>query len=367
MENRVRVLVTDDSAFMRKMISEILSKDPAIEVIGTARDGADAVAKVLSLKPQVVTLDVEMPIMDGFAALTRIMKEQPTPVVMISSLTQAGAEATIRCLGAGAVDFVGKPSGSISLDIEKVGQEIAAKVKMAARVRMSSQAPVAPVAPPRPFLPSPRVPAPGGGTPLPRVLVIGSSTGGPRALQALMPCIPGDLNIPIVVVQHMPCGFTAALAKRLNEACDYEIREAATGDMLRPGLALVAQGGKHLEFSSDGRARLTETPPVHNVRPSVDVTLASLVQAYSGRIMAVLLTGMGDDGARGLKAVRHLGGITFAEDASTCVVYGMPKSAVEMDAVDHLLPLPAIAPAIVEAVRGCTDPRATRYPSFTIK
>lgn len=366
MENRVRVLVTDDSAFMRKMISEILSKDPAIEVIGTARDGADAVAKVLSLKPQVVTLDVEMPIMDGFAALTRIMKEQPTPVVMISSLTQAGAEATIRCLGAGAVDFVGKPSGSISLDIEKVGQEIAAKVKMAARVRMSAHVP-APAVAPKPFLPSPRVPVPGGATLTPRVLVIGSSTGGPRALQTLLPALPGDLDVPIVVVQHMPSGFTAALAKRLDEACNYEVREAATGDFLRPGLALVAQGGKHLEFGIDGRARLTDTPPVHNVRPSVDVTVASLVQAYGARTMAVLLTGMGEDGARGLKAVRRLGGITFAEDPSTCVVYGMPKSAVEMDAVDHLLPLHAMAQAIVEAVRGCTNPRATRIPSLISK
>jgi two-component system chemotaxis response regulator CheB len=364
MENRVRVLVTDDSAFMRKMISEILSQDPAIEVIGTARDGADAVAKVLSLKPQVVTLDVEMPVMDGFAALTRIMKEQPTPVVMISSLTQAGAEATIRCLGAGAVDFVGKPSGSISLDIEKVGQEIAVKVKMAARVRMATQAPAAP---PKPFIPSPRVPVPGGATPFPRVLVIGSSTGGPRALQSLMPALPGDLDVPIAVVQHMPSGFTAALAKRLNEACEYEVREAADGDLLRAGLALVAPGGKHLEFGIDGRARLTVAPPVHNVRPSVDVTVASLVQAYGGRMMAVLLTGMGDDGARGLKAVRGLGGITFAEDSSTCVVYGMPRSAVEMDAVDHLLPLHAMAPAIVEAVRGCTNPRATRIPSLTSK
>lgn len=344
MSARVKVLVADDSAFMRKMISEILAQDPLIEVVGTARDGVDVIRKVVQLRPDVVTLDVEMPVMDGLEALKQIMRDCPTPVVMVSSMTQAGAEATIQCLEAGALDFVGKPSGSISLDIHKVGHEIAEKVKIVARVQPSC------------FVPSSRPavrPAMGvTAARQPKVLVVGASTGGPRALQALLPAIPGDLGLAMVVVQHMPPGFTGALARRLDEACAYDVREASDGDRLQPGLALVARGGQHLEFGMDGVARLSEAPAVHNVRPSVDVTIASLIQAFGGRTMAVLLTGMGEDGARGLKAVRSLGGTTFAEDASTCVVYGMPKAAVEMDGVDHVLPLDCLASGITESVRG---------------
>jgi two-component system chemotaxis response regulator CheB len=180
----------------------------------------------------------------------------------------------------------------------------------------------------------------------PGVLIIGASTGGPRALQTLVPMLPPDLNVPIVIVQHMPPGFTASLAARLDSVSPYSVREAAEGDTLVKGMILVAPGGRHLQFEGTGRVRLSDEPPVHGVRPSVDVTLASLTRIYGGRTVAVLLTGMGKDGARGLKAVRDLGGTTLAEDESTCVVYGMPKAAVELRAVEHLLPLPQIGGAI---------------------
>ena len=346
MPNPLKVLVVDDSAFMRKMICEILERDPELCVVGPARDGADALLKMEALQPDVITLDVEMPVLDGFGTLTEIMRRRPTPVVMLSSLTQRGAEATLRCLELGAVDFVGKPSGSISLDIEKVAADLVRAIKSAAKARVSAS-PTVPVRPlpaavPRPVregLPKAR----GGG-----VLVIGSSTGGPRALQALIPALPADLSVPVVIVQHMPAGFTASLAQRLDSASPLEVREAAEGDRLKAGRILVAPGGRHLEFDKDGQARLTDAPPVHGVRPSVDVTLASLTCLYGARVTAALLTGMGRDGARGLKAIHALGGETFAEDETTCTVYGMPKAAVELGGVGSLLPLPQIAPALIQ-------------------
>ncbi len=354
MPNPLKVLVVDDSAFMRKMICEILGRDPELCVVGPARDGADALTKLGTLKPDVITLDVEMPVLDGFGTLSEIMRLRPTPVVMLSSLTQRGAEATLRCLELGAVDFVGKPSGSISLDIETVGADLIARVKAAAKARLHPapaasptliSIPAKPVLPLLPARPRREISAAvrGGG-----VLVIGSSTGGPRALQSLVPSLPADLPVPVVIVQHMPAGFTTSLAQRLAAISPLEVREAVEGDGLKAGRILVAPGGWHLEFNSEGLAHLTEAPPVHGVRPSVDVTLASLTRLYGPRITAVLLTGMGRDGARGLKAVLDLGGRTFAEDETTCTVYGMPKAAFELGGVGSLLPLPRIAPALIE-------------------
>lgn len=350
MPNPLKVLVVDDSAFMRKMICEILGRDPELCVVGPARDGADALIKMETLQPDVITLDVEMPVLDGFGTLIEIMRRRPTPVVMLSSLTQRGAEATLRCLELGAVDFVGKPSGSISLDIEKVAADLTRAVKSAAKARVSAS-PAVSLSPAVSVRPLPALPRPvreglsktrSGG-----VLVIGSSTGGPRALQALVPALPADLPVPVVIVQHMPAGFTASLAQRLNGISPLEVREAAKGDCLKAGRILVAPGGWHLEFDQDGLVHLTDAPPVHGVRPSVDVTLASLTRLHGSRITGVLLTGMGRDGARGLKAIFDLGGSTFAEDETTCTVYGMPKAAVELGGVGCLLPLPQIAPALI--------------------
>lgn len=366
----IRVLVVDDSAFMRKMVTDILARDPALCVAGTARDGADALTKLDSLRPDVVTLDVEMPVMDGYGALAGIMSRRPTPVLMLSSLTQAGADATLRCLEMGAVDVVGKPSGSISLDIEKVAAELITKVKAAAGVRFPSRTPAARehrtrdtdtrdtdtragearAGEARVFAPPPA--AVHSGARPPAVLIIGASTGGPRALQTLVPGLPADLGLPIVIVQHMPPGFTASLARRLSQTSPFPAREAEAGDRLVPGQILVAPGGHHLEFAPDGTARLTDDPPLHGVRPAVDVTLASLAHLYGPRVLAVLLTGMGRDGARGLKLVLDRGGQTLAEDESTCVVFGMPKAAADLGGVGRLLPLPALAPAITRLCRA---------------
>ena len=338
----IRVLVVDDSAFMRKMVTEILARDAGICVAGQARDGADALLKLEALRPDVVTLDVEMPVLDGYATLAEIMRRRPTPVLMLSSLTQAGADATLRCLEGGAVDFVGKPSGSISLDIEKVAGELIAKVKAAAGARVLVRKAVEPLRP-RPVPASEAARAPSGRA---AVLLIGSSTGGPKALQTLVPALPADLGVPVVIVQHMPPGFTASLARRLEQTSPFTVREAEGGDRLRVGTILVAPGGRHLEFDAGGVARLTDEPTIHGVRPAIDVTLMSLSRLYGPRVVAALLTGMGKDGARGLKLVLEGGGRTVAEDESTCVVYGMPKAAADLGGVGSLLPLPDIAPAL---------------------
>ena len=350
----VRVLVVDDSALMRKLVTEMLSQDESITVVGQARDGADALLKLEALRPDVVTLDVEMPVMDGLAALGEIMQRRPTPVVMLSSLTQQGAEMTLRCLEGGAVDFVGKPGGSISLNIAAVAVDLIAKVKVAARVRLRAPLRPRPPAPnsggagrDKPSLTPPELGAGGRG----RALLIGASTGGPRALQALVPALPATLGVPVVLVQHMPPGFTASLAQRLDASSPLQVREASAGDPLEAGLILVAPGGRHLEFDAAGRAVLTDEPPVHGVRPAVDVTLASLTSLFGAGLTAVLLTGMGRDGARGLKILHDRGGRTLAEDESTCVVYGMPRAACELGGVERMLPLHELAAAIAETVR----------------
>ena len=354
----IRVLVVDDSAFMRKMVTEILDGDADCQVVGQAKNGTEALQKLEMLRPDVVTLDVEMPVMDGLTALGEIMDRRPTPVVMLSSLTQQGADMTMRCLERGAVDFVGKPGGAISLNIATVGVELIAKVKVAARARIRPLVAVR-KAPPAPNAgdvgagrPVRTPPALGAGGRLGGVLLIGSSTGGPRALQTLVPSLPADLGVPVVVVQHMPPGFTASLAQRLDAESPLCVREAAPGDALVPGHVLIAPGGHHLQFDGMGRVFLSDEPPVHGVRPSVDVTLDSLTRLCGKRLVAVLLTGMGKDGARGLKALRDLGGGTLAEDESTCVVYGMPRAAWELGGVGQMLPLPQIAAAAVLSLRS---------------
>ena len=341
MSDIVKVLVVDDSAFMRKMISQMIAADSDLHVIGQARNGIDALDKAAKLSPDVITLDVEMPEMDGITALKAIQSTLKIPVVMLSSVTTAGAATTLRCLEMGAVDFVAKPSGAISLDIEAVAKELVAKVKVAARSRRVS-----------PMTSAPRVEMTGRPARKKGVVVIGASTGGPRALQSIIPLLPGDLKIPIVIVQHMPATFTATLAARLNELSNLEVKEAEPGDRLLPGQVLVAPGGFHMEFDSFGRTILTESPTLHGVRPAIDITLSSLVRTFNSRMVGVILTGMGVDGAAGLKSIRDAGGFTIAECQSTCVVYGMPKAAAELDAVDRVVPLGDMAKAIVDAVAG---------------
>ena len=344
MSKRIEVLVVDDSAYMRKVVSNLLESDENIVVIDTARDGLDALEKIKSLKPDVVTLDVEMPRLDGLSALQRIMKECPTPVIMLSSLTQDGSETTVKALTLGAIDFVGKPSGTISLDIHKVQEELVAKVRVASRAVVTNfRSSILPVLQ-KPVSFSPVLSS--GLTPN-RLVVIGSSTGGPNALQQVVPRLPGNLSAAVLIVQHMPPGFTKSLANRLNDTSQLEVCEAQEGDELLSGKAYVAPGGYHMILRSKTLLGLNQNHPVHSVRPAVDVTLESAVDFYGSRIVAVILTGMGFDGSRGAASVKQAGGKTIAQNEATCVVYGMPRVVVEMGKADRILPIHNIADEIV--------------------
>jgi len=344
MAKKIDVLVVDDSAYMRKVVSNLLQSDEDIFVVDTARDGLDALEKVKKWKPDVVTLDVEMPRLDGLSALERIMRECPTPVVMLSSLTQEGSETTIRALTIGAVDFVPKPSGTISLDIHKVKEELITKVKVAARASVVNLGTPVVAVPPKPVVPSAVMPV--GAIP-DKLVIIGSSTGGPNALQQVVPRLPGNLPAAVLIVQHMPPGFTNSLANRLNETSQLEVREAREGDVLQCGKAFVAPGGYHMVLISKTVIGLNQNPPVHSVRPAVDVTFESAVNYYKSQIVGVILTGMGYDGSSGMALVKKMGGKTIVQNEETSVVYGMPRVVVEMGKADRILPVQKIADEIV--------------------
>lgn len=350
MKEPIRVLVVDDSAFMRKVISDLIGGHPDMVVVDTARNGQEALEKVRIHRPEVITLDVEMPIMDGLTALSRLMEENPLPVVMLSSLTQANAATTIEALARGAVDFVPKPSGTISLDLHKVREELWRKIRIAARARVARV--VAGRIPPSAEHGFPQPPGRGPvvspGVPS-TLVVIGSSTGGPGALHQLLPALPADFPAPLIVVQHMPPGFTASLAQRLNQCSAIEVREASEGDSLTPGQALIAPGDWHLVVGRHGRVVLNQDEPVHGLRPAVDVTLQSAA-ALPCRVVAVILTGMGFDGVRGVREVKQRDGQVIAQDEQTCVVYGMPRAVVELGLADSVLPVGAIAGRLVQLV-----------------
>jgi two-component system chemotaxis response regulator CheB len=349
----ISVLVVDDSAFMRKVISEMIASDPELSVAGTARDGRDAIEKARSLRPDVITLDVEMPVMDGLAALPKLAGELGIPVVMLSSLTQEGAEITLRALSLGAIDFVPKPSGAISLDISKVRDDLLVKVKAAAKVsaarvrRLARDAKAPPTARGREAKPAR---ARGDGRRAENVVVIGTSTGGPRALTQVVPWLPPNLPAGVLIVQHMPAGFTKSLADRLNQASKIRVAEAQGGEAITQGEALIAQGGLHMAVEPDGTVRLDSSPPMHGVRPAVDITMNSAIDLYGKKTVGVIMTGMGSDGADAMARVKRMGGKTVCEHESTCVVYGMPRAVVERGHADRVVPLPRIADEIVDAV-----------------
>ncbi len=357
-ESKIRVLVVDDSSFMRKVLSDILGADPRMEVVGTARDGEDALRKIEELSPTVITLDVEMPKKDGLATLEEIMKRRPLPVIMVSSLTQEGAQITLRALSAGAVDFVAKPSGHVSLNMRDVSSDLIAKVLAAstariavARERRGRRAPSLPPPRPRPVEQfSAR-----GRKGRPEIVAVASSTGGPRALQQLLSQIPGDFPVPIVIVQHMPKDFTLSFAKRLDSLSELDVVEGAEGTELRPGLAVVAPGGYHMVVRkrSPGKlvCALSDAPPLLSVKPSANILFLSVADEVGGNTVGVILTGMGRDGADGASALKSKGARIIAESQETCVVYGMPKAAVEQGVVDELLPLYSIPEAMVRSVR----------------
>lgn len=340
----IKVLIVDDSAFMRKLLSDVFASDPEFTVIDTARNGKDAIDKIKRHKPDVVTLDVEMPVLDGIKALEIIMQECPTPVVMISSLTRAGAEATMKALEAGAAEFVAKTSGPIS-SVTGISQEVLEKCKTAARVNVSRLKRPAPI---HPIIVPTQTPVIGLQE---RVVAIGTSTGGPRALQEVLTRLPANFPYGVVVVQHMPPGFTKSLAERLNSLSALEVKEAESGDVIRPGLAVIAPGDYHLTLVRDGKktiVHLGKEPPIGGHRPAVDPMMESVARIYGSGAIGVILTGMGHDGAKGMQIIKRQNGATIAEHASTTVVNGMPKSAIELGVVDAVVPLPEIAAEIIK-------------------
>lgn len=350
----IKVLVVDDSAFMRKLISDMLDSEPDINVVGTARNGQDALKKIELLKPDLLTLDVQMPVMGGLECLEKIMAlSKPLPVIMLSSLTAQGAEDTMKALALGAVDFVQKPSGSISLDINKVKDELLVKVRMGCRsnlrVRKSSVARERTCeAVRRPVNSSPAISRKSIACISQKLLLIGTSTGGPRALQEVLPKLPADIPANILVVQHMPAGFTLSLAKRLNDLSQIRVAEAKEGDILEQGTAFLAPGGYHMVLSRGGVIKLHQGPTVQGVRPAYDVLLQSVAENFSGEIVNVIMTGMGKDGTDGTLALQKLKVKTIAEDKSSCVVYGMPKSIVDKGLADKVVPVERIADEIMK-------------------
>ncbi len=333
--SKITVLVVDDSIVMRRIISDMLSKDGGIEVVGAARNGAEALEKVRELNPDVVTMDIEMPVMDGLTALQHIMADSPRPVVMLSSMDKRQADITLKSLDLGAVDFISKTAGSLSLDLERNSEDIVAKVKAAARAKImarpASAGTVQPMA----------VPALSGDW----LVVIGSSTGGPKALPEVLSRLPANLPASVLIVQHMPEGFTRSFAERLNWVSPLEVKEAEEGEELQQGKVYLAQGNRHLML--DGRRlHLDDGPKVNYVRPAVDILMKSVAPMYGPRTIGVILTGMGSDGAEGMKCIKKNGGKTIAQSEETCVVYGMPKAVVESGAADRVVPLEDIAQAI---------------------
>jgi two-component system chemotaxis response regulator CheB len=347
---KLQVLVVDDSALMRRLISDLLESDPGIQVVGTARDGQEAVEKVATLRPDVVTMDVEMPRMNGLEALSQIMQKHPTPVVMLTGLDDASV--ALEAMERGAIDFVLKPSGTISVDLYKIREELINKVRLARLVNLRKLS--GEVSPRSPSLPGTVSLDPGRMRP--QAVVIGASTGGPRAVEVVLAALPADLPAAVLVVQHMPAGFTRSFAQRLDQRSPMPVREAEDGHRLAPGHAFVAPGGYHLRVRRGGRGsngvvRLDDrSPPLSGLRPAADVTMGDVADVYGPDSVGVVLTGMGSDGAQGVQRIKAAGGVVIAQDSETSVVYGMPRAAARTGAVDWILPLDEIPAAIVRAV-----------------
>lgn len=340
----IRVLVVDDSAFMRRLITDLLESTGQIKVVGIARNGADAVAKNLRLQPDVITLDVEMPVMDGLTALTELRKTRPVPVVMLSSYTQSGASVTLEALAKGAVDFIGKPESPEQIQDPRLRQSIIETVLQAATVELEKLNPV----PQRSPMPS-IAPHKHGQV---RLVAIGTSTGGPRALQEVISRLPVDGRTAYLVVQHMPKGFTRTLAERLDSLAVLRVQEAADG-LIEADNVYIAPGDYHMTVRLAGgkpHVHLQQTEPVNGHRPSVDVLFSSLSELPGLCAVAVVLTGMGSDGAQGMAALKLSGTYTIAEDASTAVIFGMPKAAIRTGAVDRVVPLPEVAEAVLSGL-----------------
>jgi two-component system, chemotaxis family, protein-glutamate methylesterase/glutaminase len=343
----IRVLVVDDSAFVRQALTRMLSAASGMEVVGTAVDGQDGLEKVLLLRPDVVTLDVKMPRLGGLEALQQIMERCPTPVLLLSSLTSEGADITLRGLELGAVDFIDKSSVQGNMNLLNIAKELVAKVRALAGAPRRRLLP--PVSTPAVLPSRPREAAAPA-----EVVAIGTSTGGPPALQRIIPRLPAAFAGTILVVQHMPVGFTRSLAERLDQRSMLPVREAEDGEPLVPGQVLIAPAGRHLKVRRRGsqapRVWLDDEPLAALHRPSVDVLMSSVARAYGPRVLGIVLTGMGTDGVEGLRAIRAAGGRTLAESEESCVIYGMPKAALEAGVAERAVPLALMADEILAAV-----------------
>jgi two-component system chemotaxis response regulator CheB len=372
----VKVLVVDDSGFFRRRVSEILSADPTIQVVGTATNGREAIDQALALKPDVITMDYEMPMMDGITAVRHIMQRCPTPVLMFSSLTHEGARVTLDALDAGAVDYLPKNFEDISRNPEKVKQLLCEKVHTLSRSNRrfgsyASHAPVTASAPASSHAPASSLassaparaaapvraaaPAPAAAhAPAPKrkpykLVAIGTSTGGPVALQRVLTQLPANFPAPIVLIQHMPAAFTKAFAERLDKLCKISVKEAEDGDMLRPGLALLAPGGKQMMIDGRGTVKILPGDERLNYKPCVDITFGSAAKSYGDKVLSVVLTGMGADGREGARLLKQGGSTVWAQDEASCVIYGMPMAIVKANLADAVYSLDEIGKHLVEA------------------
>jgi two-component system chemotaxis response regulator CheB len=349
MASPIRVLVVDDSPFMRRAITRMITTEPGIAIVGQASNGAEAIQLIAELRPDVVTMDIEMPVMDGLTALKRIMAERPVPVIMMSTLTQTGSSATLQALELGAFDFVPKPETSM-LDVFTVQHELTSKIKEASRPRRTG---------PLPSMPTPAAPPAKIGEPRLTqkidLVAIGISTGGPPALQALLPQLPADFPVPVLVVQHMPPGFTRSLAERLDKLSGVRVKEAEQGEKLDPATVYIAPAGWHLTVKVEARGTFVQLIDSSDSKtwhkPSVDVLMASVAMTFGPRALGLIMTGMGNDGTAGAGAMKRAGAPIWAQDEESCVVYGMPRAVFESGVVDKVLPLPRIATELARIFR----------------
>lgn len=364
----LKVLIVDDTVVYRKIVTDALTQLPEVEVVGTAHNGKAAMFKIKTLAPDLLTLDIEMPEMNGLEVLQRLRAEAPqVGVIMLSTLTQEGGAMTMRALELGAFDFIPKPqSGTMAENREAIKATLGPMIKAFARSRrirscLTSLPRRDPAIATHRQAPARLVTTPGNSA----IIAIGISTGGPNALARMLPRLPGDIGVPIVIVQHMPPMFTQSLANSLNLKCAIEVREATSGDRLLPNLALIAPGGKQMKIVAgpDGSHRvikIADDPPVNNCKPSVDYLFRSVADHFVGRATGVIMTGMGSDGAQGLKLMKHNGAFIIAQDESTCVVFGMPKEPIESGIVDVVAPLDGIAEAIMKTIPYRATTRVAR-------
>ncbi len=367
----LKVLIVDDSGFFRRRLTDIFSSDANIEVVGTAGNGQEAVEQTLALRPDVITMDYEMPVMDGITAVRTIMQRCPTPVLMFSSLTHEGARITLDALEAGAVDYLPKNFEDLSRNPQKVRQMLCDKVHAIARSNRRSFGRTLPAATARPAAAL----RPAGSTLAARLgrepvaeaaapavvlsqkpqrrhyklVAIGTSTGGPVALQQVLTCLPANFPAPIVLIQHMPGSFTKAFAERLDKLCKITVKEAEDGDLVRPGQALLAPGGKQMMIDMRGQIRILDGDERLNYKPCVDVTFGSAAKAFQDRVLAVVLTGMGADGREGARLLKAAGSQVWSQDEASCVIYGMPMAVTKAGLADQIYALDEVGPALIEA------------------